>query len=105
MPNYHSPNDVAINDSEVYEYIFESRGIDHIRQYRTKNFSKIANQKIKAKKHVWTKGDTLFRLSFKYYNDSSHWWIIGIINHKPTDAHYKIGDEIFVPIKPTEIKV
>ena len=52
--------------------------------------------------HVWSKSDSLIKLANRFYNNSTMWWTIGIINGKPTDAHYKIGI-LFIPLKPNKI--
>lgn len=104
MPKYHDTENIIINDDEIYEELFESRGVNSIRHYRTKKFRDIKTQNIRVYKYVWTYGDTLRKLSFKYYNSADYWWVIGMTNGKPTDAHYKLGDEISIPVSPSELR-
>ena len=38
--------------------------------------------------------------SYLYYNDSKYWWTIALTNSKPTDAHFSIGDIVYIPENP-----
>ena len=40
--------------------------------------------------HVWTKTDKLHHLSRRYYGTNDYWWIIGLVNDKPTDGHSEL---------------
>ena len=53
--------------------------------------------------HVWSHGDTLFRLSRKYYGTDKLWTSIALINRKPTDAHYSIGDVVYIVEDPNAV--
>ena len=105
MPDYYNNDNTALNDSEVYEHIFESRGIESITQHRTKTFEKLKTISLKVKSHYWRQGDTLHRIAIKYYGGPINWWKIGLINGKPTDGHYKMGDKVLIPINPEKIGV
>ena len=48
----------------------------------------------------WTFGDSLYKLSYQYYNTIEFWWVIALVNNKPTDAHFKFGDMITIPANP-----
>ena len=52
---------------------------------------------------VWNTSIKLFKLADKYYGDPNLWWVIGLVNKKPTDAHWKNGDLIYIPIDPTPV--
>jgi hypothetical protein len=39
----------------------------------------------------------LDKLASKYYKRPEYWWIIARYNSKPTDAHYRPGDLVFIP--------
>ena len=45
----------------------------------------------------WGFHTKMFRLAHKYYGDSQYYWVIGLFNQKPTDAHWSIGDTIYIP--------
>tara|TARA_R110000824_G_scaffold9834_1_gene43540 strand:+ start:11427 stop:11762 length:336 start_codon:yes stop_codon:yes gene_type:complete len=53
--------------------------------------------------HIWKTGDKLYKLSNDYYTDPSYWWVIAMFNQKPTEAHYKIGDELYIPLPLTKV--
>tara|TARA_Y100000593_G_C4309870_1_gene337833 strand:+ start:271 stop:582 length:312 start_codon:yes stop_codon:yes gene_type:complete len=103
MPSYYDKP--VINNSEIYEHIFEPRGLEFLEQYRTKTFNNFKGKKFKAYRHIWVQGDTLRRISLKYHKTAKPWWIIGLVNGKPTDAHYKLGDTVVVPVNPNAIGV
>jgi hypothetical protein len=46
---------------------------------------------------VYTMGDRLYKFAYEYYGDVDYWWIIAWYNNKPTDAHFKIGDVVYIP--------
>ena len=96
-------NDVfGILNSDLYFDMFEKRGVKFLRIRKTKDFSNLSNIDIEiSTEYVWSQGDNLHKLSNRFYNDSSFWWCIGIVNGKPTDGHYKIGDIIYIPLNPT----
>ncbi|WP_286970079.1 hypothetical protein [Algoriphagus sp.] len=31
------------------------------------------------------------------------WWIIAFYNQKPTDAHFTIGEEMYIPARPSDV--
>tara|TARA_B100000287_G_C20243049_1_gene626897 strand:+ start:59 stop:370 length:312 start_codon:yes stop_codon:yes gene_type:complete len=103
MPDYF--NETATNNSEIYEHIFEVRGITSVVQHTTKDFSSLRRVKIEVRDHTWAFGDTLHKLAFKYFGRPEYWWRIGLVNGKPTDAHYNIGDKVMIPISPEKIRV
>jgi len=47
----------------------------------------------------------LIKIANEVYGDASMWWTIGLVNAKPTDQHFKIGDEIYTPVNPERIKL
>jgi len=103
MP-YYPNNKVALIDSDLYFEVFEKKGVKYLRINRTKDFSKLSGMEIGiSTEHLWSQGDTLWRLSHKYFGDSKYWWVIAMLNKKPTDAHYNIGDIVYIPSVPSNI--
>jgi hypothetical protein len=102
MPKY--KKEIVVNSDEIYNEVFDSKNVEFIRQHRTKTFQNFQGVKFKARSHIWTTGDTLFRLSSKYFGNLNDWWIIGLVNGKPTDAHYELGDIVYIPLNPTVIR-
>ena len=103
MPDYSAR--VVTNRSEIYERIFELRGVKSITHYGTKTFEKLDKMKLRVMNHNWSYGDTLHKLALSYYGSPKNWWKIGLVNGKPTDAHYNIGDKVFIPVDPESIRV
>ena len=60
-------------------------------------------RRLSVTKHIWRLGDSLQKLSSKYYGDPAFWWVLGWFNKKPTDQHYSSGDVIDVPLPLDEI--
>ena len=48
-------------------------------------------------KQIFKMGDRMYKYASQYYGSTSYWWVIAWYNNKPTDAHYKIGDPIYIP--------
>ena len=104
MPEYYKENNIISNNDETYEELLQSRGVISIDHYRTKTFKDINIKNIRSFKYTWTQRDTLHKLAVKFYGDAEFWWVIGLANGKPTDAHYKFGDNILIPISPDELR-
>lgn len=103
MPSYRN-NESAIIDSDLYSEVKEKRGIKTLRANRTVSFKEMQGQEVEIlNEHTWAFGDTLIKLSLRYFNNPDYWWTIGILNKKPTDAHYSYGDIVFIPRNPQKI--
>ncbi len=46
---------------------------------------------------LWGIGTKLWKLAAKHYGDGNLYWVIGLYNIKPTDAHWSIGDRVYIP--------
>jgi hypothetical protein len=91
---------VAKNRNEMYEGVFDNRGVKEVDQYATpklRNPNKDDLDRIPTISHYWSYGDSFWRLASKYMGDQSLWWIIARLNNKPTEAHCTEGDEIKIP--------
>lgn len=103
MPKYRN-NGKGIIDNDHYQNLKDERGIKVLKIMRTKTFENLQGFEFEIMlEHVWTKTDKLHHLSRRYYGTNDYWWIIGLVNDKPTDGHYKIGDLVRIPRKPGEI--
>jgi hypothetical protein len=90
-----------INSDELYEEVLESRGKKQVQQYTTPSSSPITIEdrySLINELHIWKIGDRLPKLASKYYGDPGLWWLISWYNQKPTEAHFKIGDTIAIPL-------
>jgi nucleoid-associated protein YgaU len=48
--------------------------------------------------HLYSTGDSLSKIAYKYYGQAKYWWVIAWFNSKPTDFHCNNGDTILVPL-------
>ena len=97
MPKYYDDKS-AILDQEMYFEVFEKKGVKYLRIRRTKDFSDLLGLQLEVlDEHIWSQGDSFWKLSRKYYNNPSLWWTIAMVNKKPTDGHCQIGDVIMIP--------
>jgi len=88
------------NDGQLYENVFEDRGVPFINQYGTTTFKKLTRGEkasLAIETHYWQTGDRLEKLASLYYNEPTYWWVIARYNQRPTDAHYKPGDLVYIP--------
>ena len=96
-----------INDEMSYqESFFDKRDIQQLTQYETARFyypSIRERQSMSVATINWTATSKLYNLAHQYYGDPSLWWIVAWYNQKPTEAHFNIGDIIYVPTDYGEI--
>ena len=88
------------NNLELYTSVFEDRGVPFINQYRCAMFTQPSAAQLRRLNNttvIWQVGDRLEKLAAKYYGNSTFWWVIARYNQKPTDAHFALGDTVFVP--------
>jgi hypothetical protein len=46
---------------------------------------------------IWDHTTRLTKLSNQYFGSFEYWWVIAWWNKKPTDAHFNIGDVVYIP--------
>lgn len=102
MPKYVKQSS-AINNNDLYEELFENRGIKFVKQRRTFTFSGVDLDSVATTEYYWRTGDSLHRISHLFYGTLDYWWVIALVNKKPTDAHYKLGDIVLIPSSPVSI--
>ena len=85
------------NIDRLYHPTFETRGVPYIDQYATNIFQKGPSAGVTVETVYWETGDRLDKLAFRAYGDATYWWVIARYNQKPTDAHYALGDTVFIP--------
>ena len=89
------------NDEDYYSYLRDNRSLKRVIHYAT---PKIKNPTISDRTglvttaHIWSYGDRLYNLAFKYYGDVNYWWVIAWYNGIPTEAHIRNGDLIDIPV-------
>ena len=91
---------LIMNSSPFYSELLKKRDVKFINQYTTPEFSKTAfeeAQDFSYSYHIWTHGDRLYKLANKHYGNSELWWVIALVNSKPTESHFQIGDTVLIP--------
>lgn len=105
MPKYINEK-TGILQTDLYKEKLAARGLTKVKLTRTINFNGIRDFDIYVKDEVvWSYGTTLHKLSVKYYSDAKYFWIIGLVNNKPTDAHFTIGDSVIIPENPEALNL
>lgn len=100
MPKYLNEQ-TGLLDSPSYKEKITNRGQKEAVLRRSVDFGKLKDVELGiADEIIWKYGDTLHKLSVKYYKDSKYYWVIGLVNNKPTDGHYKLGDTVIIPSEP-----
>ena len=96
---------ILTNEDQGYqEDILDRRGIKKINHFSTPKLRYPTPEEIRDMQIVadtWRRGVSLSKLAAKHYGDPKLWWVIAWYNKRPTDAHYNIGDKVFIP-KPLE---
>ena len=99
MPR-HGTEDIAVNTEELYEELFERRGLSKITHYRSPLLPPI-NVKVASRfsrqRYVWKAGDKFYNIANRFYGDPRLWWAIAWFNDKPTEGSLKSGDVIYIP--------
>ena len=96
MPKFYDDS-YAILNQDLYFEVFDKKGVKFLKIRRTKDFSDLSGLQLEvSKEHIWTQGDSFWKLARRYYNNPSLWWTIAMVNKKPTDGHCQIGDVILI---------
>ena len=88
------------NNNEIYENFLKDRNLVKINQYNTQRLNYPSDeqlQDIDIIQHVWSSNDKLWRLSERYYDDPSYWWVIAFFNKKPCELDIESGEVILIP--------
>lgn len=94
------------NKLEQFRDLFDKRNVSFINHYTTPVFNYTNDNninKVQIYSHTWKAGDRLYKLAYEHYNDSTLWWIIAWFNKKPTESHFEIGEEIYIPKPLNEV--
>ena len=104
MPKYSQKRKALLNNQLYYD-ILEKKGVKSLVVTRSINFSKLTGIEFDIMEEVaWKQNDSLYKLSYQYYGEYQYWWVIALFNNKPTDAHYKVGEIIYIPSNPIYIE-
>jgi hypothetical protein len=98
---YGSRSFIFNNNEEYRKAFFNDRGISEIVQYETADFSYPTLDEMDSLSTItirWSATSKLYNLSSEYYGSPTYWWVIALYNKKPTEAEFKIGDVVYVPL-------
>lgn len=92
-------------DSDHYKEFLEKRGLKYATIFKSLSFKNVRDMEIEVGTYgTWRVGMSMQKISYEVYGTIEFWWTIGLVNQKPTDAHFSIGDAILVPVMPEKIK-
>lgn len=92
---------IVANDMNEYKNLFEPRNLKLLKHHRQENELNLPDSfkdNIVIQQEIWSQDTKLHKLSYKYYRTTEYWWVIGLINNKPTDVEWQIGDVVSVPV-------
>ena len=90
--------------SKDYEILETKHNREETIITRTIDFGALKGQQISLSfRGKWKQGDSLIKIADEVYGNTSLWWVIGLVNNKPTDQHFNIGDDVFIPNQPSII--
>tara|TARA_Y100000310_G_C20021759_1_gene507702 strand:+ start:127 stop:459 length:333 start_codon:yes stop_codon:yes gene_type:complete len=100
MGNRYDNRKLFKNREETFKKLFQKRGVKFVRHYDTARLMNPSRTvaTFDTVQHIWKTGDRFYKLAGQYYNLPSYWWIIAQYNHKPTEAHVKLGEPIWIPV-------
>jgi len=97
---------ITITEQGVYDGLLERRDRKRLSHHTTPILIGPTSRQRKTlatTRRVWAVGDTLMKMSKQHYGDVRYWYIIAWYNFKPTDAHFQLGDVVFVPTDLSKI--
>ncbi len=89
------------NDLDFYDKQLESRNLKSITHYRPSPNLRLPPELLNSLSYVyetWNSDTKLYKLALSYYGDKTLWWVLGVVNNKPLDSHWQIGDQVKIPI-------
>tara|TARA_A100001011_G_C14311773_1_gene845959 strand:+ start:1068 stop:1400 length:333 start_codon:yes stop_codon:yes gene_type:complete len=92
---------IFVNDEEYYQYLFEKRGIKIATHYETpklRNPTIAERTSLLTDSHIWSYGDRLSNLAYKYYGNVTYWWVIAWYNGVAMEAEIVNGDLLEIPV-------
>ena len=100
MTSRYANRRIGRNSLPQYKWILKDRDVSFIRQYFTGELHHPTSEELLELSpigHIWKLGDRYYKLAYKYYGDSTLWWVIAWFNQAPTDSDINIGDLVYVP--------
>ena len=102
----YSKRDIVLNDDLGYrDTFFVSRDVKQVEQYTTSRTTLPTVddlERIDPVPYTWKSNDRLYNLAQGYYGSPDLWWLIAWFNKKPTEAHFELGETIYIPLPMEE---
>lgn len=90
------------NSDETYRDFMNRTGATSIRHFGLITYGDPSQEsflsEIEIMQHLYSTGDSLSKIAYKYYGQAKYWWVIAWFNSRPTDFHCSNGDTILVPL-------
>lgn len=102
--NRYSKSQILLNNLNYYSKQFDARNLKFISHFRPDTYLRLSEEFLTSLTYieeVWSSSTKLHKLASKYYGDTTIWWVIGIVNGKPTDINWQIGDIVKIPTDPS----
>jgi hypothetical protein len=98
----YSNRNVFLNSNSKYQSaFFENRAVKSIEQYESPEINYPSQEEIDSLTNIseiWDSSSKLYNLAYDHYGDASYWWVIAWYNRKPTEAHFEVGDTVYIPM-------
>ena len=92
----------VIVDHKLREKIFSRMNVKEVTQTEALRLNDLTEDDLSTNftyvEKIIGQGDRMYKFAFDVYGDPDYWWIIAWFNNKPTDAHCKIGEVLYVPL-------
>lgn len=99
MPFYKNNQAKKTIRKEQFEEFLDDRDLERLVIFENYVFNFSGNENdFRYIEHIWSRGDRLYKLAHRYYKNKDLFWVISLFNKKPTDADYKYGDIVYIPI-------
>jgi hypothetical protein len=95
-----------INNSRVYQDIFDEKDLKSIFQKPTFSFQDLQNIGFKDPiTYIWNKTDKIYNISNRFYGTSDLYWVILYSNRYTSPFQIKEGDILYIYLTlPTSIR-
>lgn len=91
-----------IVDSKLREKIYSRMNVEEVIQTETLRLNDLSEEDLRLNftyvERIIGQGDKMYKYAHDIYGNADYWWIIAWFNSKPTDAHCKIGDVLYIPL-------
>jgi len=97
---YEKTDTFLLKRNARYNKILTKRKVEAIKIMETQTIDSVANidfDTITESEVLWAQGTKMWRLAADHYGDGTLYWVIALYNEKPTDAHWEIGDIVYIP--------